>query len=293
LQALCDGLLSVNACNQYRTRYGFELFGLMNTEKGIAIACFTGATLGAVLALQWGYFWWIGVFVGGAAAYVGFRFREGMVAARRVWQSMTRPKAAALRAGIWNLARMTGAVIALLCFGVSILIMIVGVAMSLAAGEELSFSGRAQFRMASGEASLAAQYWAILAAGLVVAVVLAVFGVLLAARDRKAACRTILSCFLLTPPVLPFTLAFVIGSALLPHASKLVVRLAVLGFQTARQLFVLIHSELRVLCMTDAMIGAVAGFFCGNALVGGLIGAVFGLANYKLVSVRLLKVVKA
>ena len=119
------------------------------------------------------------------------------------------------------------------------------------------------------------------------------FGVLLAASDRKAACRTILSRFLLTPPVLPFTLAFVIGSALLPHASKLVVRLAVLGFQAARQIFVLIHSELRVLCMTDAMIGAVAGFFYGNALVGGLIGAVCGLANYKLVSVRLLKVVKA
>ena len=68
----------------------------MNTEKGIAIACFTGATLGAVLALQWGYFWWIGVFVGGAAAYFSFRFREGMVAARRVWQSLTRPKAAAV-----------------------------------------------------------------------------------------------------------------------------------------------------------------------------------------------------
>ena len=92
----------------------------MNNEKGIAIACFTGSTLGAVLALQLGYFWWVGVFVGGAAAYLSFRFREGIVAARRVWQSLTRPKAAAvaLRAGIWNLVRVTGAVIALLCFGV-------------------------------------------------------------------------------------------------------------------------------------------------------------------------------
>ena len=170
--------------------------------------------------------------------------------------------------------------------------MIVGVAMSLAAGEGLAFSEQGQFRSA-GEASGAAQYWAVVAGGLLFAVVLAVFGVLLTASDRKAACRNLLSCFLLTPPVLPFTLAFVIGSVLLPHAGKLLVRLAVLGFQVARQIFMLIHSELRVLCMTDAMIGAVAGFFCGNALVGGLIGAVCGLANYKLVSVRLLKVVKA
>ncbi|MCL4178678.1 MAG: hypothetical protein KJ072_13170 [Verrucomicrobia bacterium] len=264
----------------------------MNTEKSIAIACFTGATLGAVLALQWGYFWWIGVFLGGAVAYFSFRFREGIVAARRVWRSLARPKAAAWRTGIWNVARLTGAVMALLCFGVSILIMIVGVAMSLAVGEGLSFSGQGQSGM-SGEAGIAAQYWVIVAAALLFAVVLAVFGVLVAANDRKAACRTILSCFLLTPLVLPFTLAFVIGSALLPRAGRLVVRLAVVGLQAARQLFVLIHSELRVLCMTDAMIGAVAGFFCGHALVGGLIGAVCGLVDYKLVSVRLLKVVKA
>jgi hypothetical protein len=265
----------------------------MNTEKSIVIACFTGATLGALLALQLGYFWWVGVLVGGAAAYLSFRFREGIVAARRVWQSMTRPgAAAALRAGLWNMVRMTGAMVAMLCFGAAILIMIVGVAMSMAAGEGLGFSEQGQVRMA-GEASSGAQYWAVVAGGLLLAVVLAVLGVLLTASDRKAAARNILSCFLLTPPVLPFTLAIVIGSVLLPYSSKLAVRLAALGFQVSRQIFVLIHSELRVLCMTDAMIGAVAGYFCGNALIGGLIGAVCGWANYKLVSVRLLKIVKA
>ncbi len=248
--------------------------------------------MGAVLALEWGYFWWIGVLIGGAVAYFSFRFREGMVAVRRVWQSLARPKAAAWRAAIWNVARMAGAVMALLCFGFSILIMIVGVAMSLAVGEGLSYGGQGQSGI-SGEASIAAWYGIIAAAALLVAVGLALFGVLLAANDRKAVCRTILSCLLLTPLVLPFTLAFFIGSALLPRVGRYVVGLAAFVLRAARQLFVLIHSELRVLCMTGAMVGAVAGFCFGHALIGGLVGAVCGLADYKLVSERLLKVVKA
>ncbi|MEA2715263.1 MAG: hypothetical protein QOG91_291 [Candidatus Parcubacteria bacterium] len=64
---------------------------------------------------------------------------------------------------------------------------------------------------------------------------------------------------------------------------------AVLLGKIVRRIFILIHSEIRLLCMTDSMIGALAGYYWGNALVGGIIGAACGMLNYKLISVRWLK----
>lgn len=54
-------------------------------------------------------------------------------------------------------------------------------------------------------------------------------------------------------------------------------------------LFKLIHSDERLLCLVDAMIGTAIGFFLHNALAGALIGGVFGVTNYELVSKRWLK----
>jgi uncharacterized membrane protein len=52
----------------------------------------------------------------------------------------------------------------------------------------------------------------------------------------------------------------------------------------------LIHSDIRLLCGTDAAIGAIIGFLFGYAIVGAIIGGVLGVLNYELVSKRLLKV---
>lgn len=51
-----------------------------------------------------------------------------------------------------------------------------------------------------------------------------------------------------------------------------------------RHLFLLIHSELRLLCGVDALIGAAIGYYAGNPIIGVLAGGLFGVANYILVS---------
>ena len=56
-------------------------------------------------------------------------------------------------------------------------------------------------------------------------------------------------------------------------------------------LFKLIHSDLRLLCGIDAAIGAAIGYFTINPLLGATIGAAWGLFNYWLISVKLLKLV--
>jgi len=56
-------------------------------------------------------------------------------------------------------------------------------------------------------------------------------------------------------------------------------------------LFILIHSDIRLLCGTDAAIGVVIGYFTGNVLIGGLAGGVFGVLNYEILSKRILHLV--
>jgi hypothetical protein len=55
------------------------------------------------------------------------------------------------------------------------------------------------------------------------------------------------------------------------------------------QIFIRIHSEMRILCGTDAMAGAAVGYFAGSAIIGAVVGGLFGVANYALVTERWLR----
>jgi len=48
---------------------------------------------------------------------------------------------------------------------------------------------------------------------------------------------------------------------------------------------------LSALDLTLLGIGAIIGYFCGSAFIGAVAGAILGVVNYKLVSVRWLKMV--
>lgn len=56
-------------------------------------------------------------------------------------------------------------------------------------------------------------------------------------------------------------------------------------------LFRLIHSEIRLLCGLDATIGAMIGYYCGNALIGAVAGGILGVLNFELLSIRFFKFV--
>lgn len=57
------------------------------------------------------------------------------------------------------------------------------------------------------------------------------------------------------------------------------------------KLFKLIHSQKRLICFVDAVIGGTIGFYYHNPLVGAAVGGLLGMVNYELVSVRWLKLV--
>jgi hypothetical protein len=51
----------------------------------------------------------------------------------------------------------------------------------------------------------------------------------------------------------------------------------------AVRVFVLTHSDIRLLCAIDAAIGAYIGYRFGNPIAGSIIGGLWGLANFYLV----------
>ncbi len=55
------------------------------------------------------------------------------------------------------------------------------------------------------------------------------------------------------------------------------------------QIFLRIHSERRLICAADAMLGAAVGYSAGSALIGAVAGGIFGVVNYAVVTERWLK----
>lgn len=55
------------------------------------------------------------------------------------------------------------------------------------------------------------------------------------------------------------------------------------------ELFLRIHSEIRLLCGIDAMIGTTIGYFAGSAIIGALVGGLFGVLNYAIITELYLK----
>ncbi|MBI2410046.1 hypothetical protein HYV30_03335 [Candidatus Kaiserbacteria bacterium] len=54
----------------------------------------------------------------------------------------------------------------------------------------------------------------------------------------------------------------------------------VLLVRFARHLFVLVHSEMRLLCFCDTALGAAIGYYLGHAVFGALAGGLLGVAHY-------------
>jgi hypothetical protein len=267
----------------------------MNTEKRIVVACFMGAALGALIALQLNrYFWWVGILAGGAIGYICYRFKEVAQSVRLAWKSLpdVETLTTAVKTGIWNSALVVGAAIGVICCAASMLTLMVGGVMALMVGQGSTVKwgeGPTEVARTLGITGTC------LGVGAIVICLASIFLFICVLRssNRKAACWGIIGCLLMNPLILPITVFVVIAWAAIPCAGKAAMKLSVLSFKILRRTFIMIHSEMRLLCMTDALIGALTGFFFGNALIGGIVGAVCGLLNYKFVSVKWLKLAKA
>ncbi|MBI2048984.1 MAG: hypothetical protein HYT29_00910 [Parcubacteria group bacterium] len=275
----------------------------------IVLSCMLGAFIGALVALQLGgYFWFIGAILGGAVAYIAVDFRDWAAAFRYAWRRTIawRPYSpywktlgVALVSGICVMPTIIAATYLLIVFvafasgvrGHDFSVILTGplvayislfLAFMLGAFlalpevlQSVSFNlyevrekliGRTPTRKGY-KANLLAfrkKCWGVAKWGNLASVLfLSVFGVV----------GGVVYCIIKAPRITAATW----------RGGKVA---SILFFAFARYMFLYAHSSRRVLCFTDAALGAAAGYQFGSALAGAVIGGALGLLNYELVSVR-------
>lgn len=269
----------------------------MNTEKRIALACFIGAVIGALLALQFNhYFWWAGILLGGVTGYLSYEFKVVMLAVKSVsgivWREMTQQEYN-IPAIPFDKIKTVGKLVALMILVLASFCFVLVLALLVVASWAIVILFLNLFPEDPGVLSKTGFTLACLLPGLaLVSYVCQVFH-----EERpdpshvnSAMIKLAIKAFICLNGVA--FLCFVIPRGLLWLIRRIPLAVNFLIWVVKRTL-ILIHSEIRLLCMTDAMLGAFVGYFCGNALVGGVVGAVLGVVNYKLVSVRWLKLARA
>lgn len=236
------------------------------TALKIFFACALGAFIGALVALQLAPpLWWLGALAGFAAGYLSYEPRKVYRALRIAWKEVFGWKP---NVPLWKL---WGAIFASMASTASMWLAI----LFLAGASSVS----------NGNASARGLFEFYGFAGFFVCVF---FPTLIAIMIGADALPTQYSN--LQKRAMEFFFEFHPVSVAYRGIKKLF-KAALKIPRFLRKVFILIHSEIRLLCGVDAAIGAGIGYFAGNALIGALAGGILGILNYYLVSVKLLKLV--
>lgn len=229
----------------------------MERTLKIFMACAIGALVGTIVALELShYFWWIGLIVGGLTGYLSYEFKEVVRMMPRAYRTVSSWKPKESTKIYW---KRYG-----LCLTASLTIILSLLPLLLIITGDLTLIWR--IPLAAGVFSGAISFlWA--------------FDKDLLISDLKKGIK-MFNAFSLYFYWLPKGILWSIRN--IPKAIMFLGRFI-------KTFFILIHSDIRLLCGIDAAIGTAIGYFAGSAVVGFFAGGLIGVANYELVSKKLLK----
>lgn len=264
----------------------------MSQSLKVLLSCFIGASIGTFVALEMSpMFWWTGLIIGGLVGYINYEFRKVITAISTAWHATTSWQPDNVFwcnfFKLWPATTvfMTTAAIGVvtpLMFGMialdkekptitDLIVTGIGLAMSIILyGAVFALSKLDDVKKADSSEDYLAQ-------------------------QRKW-------MFSVNPLrvylwLLPKSIALAIGWALCGLTwlfVKLFTRIPI-SIKFWRTFlwhwFCEIHSEIRLLCGVDAAIGVAIGYFAGSVLTGGLAGALVGVLNFEVLSIRVLKLV--
>ncbi len=252
----------------------------MNKTLRIGIACFLGATLGATLALYFNhYFWWAGVLLGGFTGYISYEFKTVIYALADSWNWARSEfggiKFPTMRTISNNLAEVIGSSAALIIVGMALMSIgatwVIPIFTAIGYPDEHKVGATLLFSFLIGIISMGV-------------------GCAVAGRLKKFEAGSEIPSFkflLLTTNSLTVFM-WLVPILLIKFGRAIPDRIA---SRFVKRVFLLIHSDIRIICMTDATIGALVGYQFNNPLTGGVTGALLGIINYWVVSIRWLKIV--
>src|SRR3989338_3926880 len=242
----------------------------------VFIACFLGGCIGSVVALEVSrYFWWVGLLAGAGVGYLSYDFKEVARAIPLAWHSVMH----------WQPDRKFWKDFGYFFLGMC----------SIFSTSFFGMAGLLSLYDSSGEGrvpSLAMIFSFLIFTGV------AALAIALEPTSEKLNTgmkvllykgNPFIVYFYYLPKYIIIGMWFMICS--IPSFFTAIGRgFAKLGL-FVWIVFRFIHSDMRLLCAVDAAIGVCAGFFLGSAIFGGLVGGLWGVLNFEILSKRVLKLV--
>lgn len=259
------------------------------TEAGkVFVASAIGAAIGSLVALQVNTnFWWVGLLVGGIVGYLSYEWKEVVraipIAARAAFPALVRGMSEFVKemreAWTWAFGRPRPFVYLHLLFG--------AVFSFLLSGDI--------FKTINFESS-PSPLCALFCIAILLLFLLSTISVLLFLCIHIPYCFEEDDCeycenFFSETSYLKTTKMYFleIPKAWVKVLWELVSSMTTGFVRFGWKMFLLIHSERRLLCGMDAMLGACVGYFSGSVLVGALAGGILGVVNYVYVTERVLR----
>ncbi|MFH0815110.1 MAG: hypothetical protein V1902_03500 [Candidatus Falkowbacteria bacterium] len=234
----------------------------------VAVSCFIGAGIGALVALEMNqWFWWVGLLVGGFVGYLSYEWRTVLHAIPAAFKAAER--------AVFNRPKYFWTAIGLSIIGIVEYSAIFGSLMGFIAPNTSTYIS----------------VWICTTCLFAIIFSFTYFHDEMQNELRKLLVaghlrRTV------TIVILPIGISwllwrFIINTPRMVCAiGRGIVLIAKFIKRFGWEMFIRIHSEIRLLCGIDAMIGAAIGFFSGSVLIGAFAGAAFGALNYAVITVR-------
>ncbi len=250
------------------------------TGLKIFLACALGAFIGTLVALSLSFtFWWVGLIAGGIMGYLSFEFTKVLKAIKTAWNDVYGRVSDSQKWRIFGILFLfwwsvfTSLFSLFLLFLAPIISLVYAYIFFLSIG-----AGGSSFAIFLTKEEISekdfifvkkAAFWCS-PVGIIICVSRLLFILFSKLKNvkRKQKIKNVCAgvCAGLSSVIKTFFLFF-------------------------KKIFVLIHSDARVICAFDAAIGTGIGYFSGNALIGALSGGVLGVLNYYVVSIKILKLV--
>lgn len=261
----------------------------MKNSVKVFLSCFLGALIGGAIGLQFtSVLAFVGVLAGGAIGYFSYQFEDIVSAIPKAWERATacKPDFDVVK----QFCRMVFATSLLLSHAVYLM---VGLLLMIPDSDQSHSDANVLI------VAIPVLLGMILVAALFVASTYPWKTYMQAERDNRnklgEMINTIVAISYKCSPVgiIYLCIKFLFVSAIpwcynshpLRRAGLILNGVKVFGWSLFKQ----IHSSERLVCMTDAAIGAAVGLYFGSPIAGAVVGGLLGVLNYELVSKRWLK----
>ena len=237
----------------------------MNRSLKIFVACALGGGIGTFVALQLTpSFWWLGLIAGGFVGYASYDFKTVIVASREAWSKTVSIKLTREQVG-WLLVS--------LCCLSNFLFFILTVWLV------------DKYQFPNPKASK--QAFALVFYCLVTMMAACIRGAYLEQKKRGGFSAWEQQKFLMlhfNPIAALFGWPALVLRTIFKYFWKAIVlfpRAVCISGAFIKMVFILIHSEIRLLCMLDAAIGAGVGYYFGSALIRALAEELSGYSIFR------------